>query len=152
MDWQRFFYKTAIISSRVLNNHGMGPGIPWARYFVPGVTGKSVPLSSVLQRHVSPPGAVGPLEKMVECHFLLCLSAFISLVSAIFSPLGSQTQLGILGISALADRMIVSTAAVSKKSSRTCSNTHTHTHQTCFYMSCTHVNSWENSRSKHCMP
>lgn len=67
------FLKTAFISSRVLNNHVMGPGILRARYSVPGVTGISVPLSSVLQQNVSPLNAVGPLEKMVECHFLLCV-------------------------------------------------------------------------------
>ncbi len=72
---------------------------------------------------------------------LVCAS--FSLVSAIFLPLGSETELGILGISVLADRMIVPTAAVSKKSSRTYTQTHTsaHTrHNRHVHMSNIHVN------------
>ncbi len=67
------FLKAAVISSRVVNNHVMGPGFLRARYSVPGVTGISVPVSPVLQQNVSPLNALGPLEKMVECHFLLCV-------------------------------------------------------------------------------
>lgn len=72
----------------------------------------------------------------------------VSLVSPILSPLGSETELGILGISVLAEWMILSTAAVSKKSLR---RTHTHTHQTCVYMSYTDVNRKYHIQAQACM-
>lgn len=55
---------------------------------------------------------------------LVCVCVF--LVWPIFSPLGSETKLGILGISVLAEWLMLSTAAASKKSLRT-TRTHTHT-------------------------
>lgn len=113
------------------------------------VTRISVPLSSVLQWNVSPLNTVGHLEKMLECHFLLCVcvSVYVSVCVCVFLWSRQYShhgdQLGILGISVPVDRMILSTAAVSKKSLRTRSNTHTHrqtqthTHQTCDYTSYT---------------
>lgn len=69
---------------------------------------------------------------MLECHFLLCVcvSVYVSVCVCVFLWSRQYShhgdQLGILGISVPVDRMILSTAAVSKKSLRTRSNTHTH--------------------------